>query len=138
MVTNPIKLSDKDIKFSESAEHVGVLRSTNGNQATILARITEHKRALGAVLHTGMARGHRGNPAASLGIEQLYGLPVLLSGLSTLFLLKSEESAVEKHLKITISKLRDSTLVRLLQLFASRQAFYLALCISSPQTALYL
>ena len=96
MVTNPIKLSDKDIKFSESAEHVGVLRSTNGNQATILARITEHKRALGAVLHTGMARGHRGNPAASLGIEQLYGLPVLLSGLSTLFLLKSEESATSQ------------------------------------------
>ena len=121
MVTNPIKLNDKDIRFSETAEHVGILRSVSGNDATILARITEHKKALGAVLHTGMARGHRGNPAASLGIEQLYGLPVLLSGLAPLFLLKAEEGVIEQHHKETVSNLQ-----RLLPGTPSPVVFFLA------------
>ena len=95
MITSPIKLNNEEIRFSPTAEHVGILRCTTGNQTTIFARITAHKAALGAVLHTGMARGHRGNPAASLGVEQLYGLPVLLSGLATLVLTKKEEEQIE-------------------------------------------
>ena len=39
---NPIKVNDKIIEFTNSAEHVGMLRSVNGNLPTILARITAH------------------------------------------------------------------------------------------------
>ena len=35
-------------------------------------------------VHTGIARSHRGNPAASLRIQQIYGNPVLFSGLGPL------------------------------------------------------
>ena len=106
MVTNPINLNGRDINFSETAEHVGIVRSSCGNTTTIFTRITAHKNALGAVLHTGMARGHRGNPAASLAVEQLFGLPVLISGLATLVLTKKEEGLIEQHHKETIRNLQ--------------------------------
>ena len=82
-------LNGEKINFVESAEHVGILRSSSGNSPTILARLTAHRNALNAVLHNGMARGHRGNPAASLHVDQVYGIPVLLSGLRPLVLSKS-------------------------------------------------
>ena len=68
-------------------------------------RITAHNKALGAVLHTGMARGHRGNPAASLHVEQVYGAPVFLSGLPALVLSKPEQSMISQHSKETMSNL---------------------------------
>ena len=56
-----------------------------GNLPTIFARISAHKKSIGAVLHTGMAKSHIwSNPKASLRTEQLYGIPVLLSGLGCL------------------------------------------------------
>ena len=77
---NPIKINDEEIKFTEAAEHVGLIRSTSGNLPSILANITAHKRALGAVLHTGIARAHRGNPAASLRYSRC--MPTLSSSLA--------------------------------------------------------
>ena len=71
--TNPIYMDGQKIDFVDTAEHAGMLSSSAGNHLTILARITAHKKALGGVLHTGMARGHRGNPAASLRVDQLHG-----------------------------------------------------------------
>ena len=106
MITNPVKLKGIEINFSETAEHVGVLRSTSGNSAAIFSRITAHRNALAAVLHTGMALNHRGNPAASLTVEQLYGLPVLISGLASLYLSKAEESIISQHHKETIRALQ--------------------------------
>ena len=80
--TNYLDISGIPLTFTTSAEHVGIIRSTtSGNNPHILQRITAHKRALGAVLAAGLARRHRGNPAASLRTEKMYGLPVLLSGL---------------------------------------------------------
>ena len=52
-----------------------------------------------------MARHHRGNPAASLRIEKLYGLPVLLSGVATLVLLQSELDVLSHHYKETLQGL---------------------------------
>ena len=78
------------IAFSEEAEHVGILRSTQaGNIANILSRESAHTRAVHAVLPAGLARGHCGNPAAALKVEKLYGVPVLLSGLGALVLSKT-------------------------------------------------
>ena len=35
---NPIRIDDKEIPFSSTADHVGILRSTSGNLPTLLAR----------------------------------------------------------------------------------------------------
>ena len=94
------------VDFVDSAEHVGMIRSSSGNSPTILARFTAHRKALNAVLHTGMARGHRGNPAASLHVDQVYGIPVLLSGLGPLVLSKTEQSLINQHLKEITSNLQ--------------------------------
>ena len=44
---NPIKVGGEQINFTDTAEHVGVLRSTAGNLPSILACIAGHKAALG-------------------------------------------------------------------------------------------
>ena len=103
---NPIEINNETIAFSDEAEHVGVLRSTSGNLLTIMTRITAHRKALASVLHTGMARGHRGNPASSLHIENLYGVPVLLSGIAPLVLSKNDIKLVDQHHKETIRNLQ--------------------------------
>ena len=94
-VINPLEINGDRIDFVDSAEHVGMLRSTAGNHVTILDRINTHKKAIGAVLHVGMAKGHRGNPSASLHIHQLYGTPVLMSGLAPLVLSLPEIYIIE-------------------------------------------
>ena len=78
--TNYLSISGVPLSFTNNTEHVGVIRSPlSGNIPHILQRISSHKRALAAVLSAGLSRSHRGNPAASLRTEKLYGLPVLLS-----------------------------------------------------------
>ena len=106
-MTNPINIIGNKVEFVERAEHVGIVRSTSsGNDIPIFSRITAHKNALAAVLHTGIARGHRGNPVASLRVEQLYGVPVLLSGLAPLVLTKAEESAIDSHHRDIVASLQ--------------------------------
>ena len=73
--------------------------------ASIVDRISAHTRALHAVLPSGLARRHHGNPAASLRVHQLYGIPVLLSGLAALVLGKSELDALDQHHKVTLERL---------------------------------
>ena len=73
-----IQINGCNIKYVETAEHVGITRSTAGNLAHILGRVTAHKQGLGAVLHSGLARAHRGNPAAGLKVAKLHALPVFL------------------------------------------------------------
>ena len=47
-----------------------------------------------------MARGHCGNPAASLHVDQVYGIPVLLSGLGPLVFSKSDIYVINQHQEI--------------------------------------
>ena len=96
---NPIKIDNEIINFSQSAEHLGMVRSTNGNLPTILDRLSAHRKAMAGVLHTGIGRSHRGNPAASLRIQQIYGNPVLFSGLGPLIPLKQEITIIDQHHK---------------------------------------
>ena len=65
-----------------------------------------HKKALGAVLSAGLARGHRGSPAAALRVHRLYCTPVLFSGLASLCPNKAEISIVDKHYQYTIQILQ--------------------------------
>ena len=115
--TSPININGKKIEFVSSsvqggAEHVGIIRSETGNFPHILSRLASHKKSMGAVMHTGIGRGHRGNPAASLKLQQLYGIPVLLSGLGALVLKKTETDVIDHHLNLTtqnLMRLHDKT-----------------------------
>ena len=78
-------------------EQVGITRSTAGNLPHILNRFTARRRALAAVLPVGLARGHRGNHAAAIRVHHLYATPVLLSGLSSLVLKKTEVAMIEDY-----------------------------------------
>ena len=105
-LTNPVTIDGTGVKFVEEAEHVGVLRSTAGNMPHILQRIASHKNDLSAVCSAGMARGHRGNPAASLRVHQLHATPVLLSGMASLVLSKAETKVIDTHYKCTVQRLQ--------------------------------
>ena len=76
------------------------------NLPNIFSRISAHNNALRAVLPAGLARGHRGNPAASLRIETLYGSPKLLSGLPSLVLSKAEKDILHHHYKQSLERLQ--------------------------------
>ena len=107
-----ITINKKPVKVVKEAEHVGVLRSSTGNLPHLLNRIAMHKGALHALLPAGLARKHRGNPAASIRLGQIYGVPVLLSGLASLVLSQSEIKILDGHyLKTlrTLLKLYDKT-----------------------------
>ena len=105
-LTSPINIEGKTIPFVDTTNHVGILRdSSASNLPNILDRFKAHRKALNGVLHSGIARNHRGNPAASVKIAQLYGSPVLLSGLGCLVLLRSEVQMIDHHHKIILEKL---------------------------------
>ena len=53
----------------------------------------------------GLARGRRSNPLASLKILELYGTPVLMSGLASLVMSSKELSLVDQQLKRTIQNI---------------------------------
>ena len=103
---NPIMINQEQIDFSEQAEHVGVVRSTNGNLANLLNRIVCSKKATNGALANGLAKGHRSNPAACLHVLQLYGTPVLMSGLASLVLNPAEISLIHQHHKNTLQSLQ--------------------------------
>ena len=95
--TNPIEINGTTIPFSTTAEHVGIVRSVAGNSAALAARFASHRRALASILHSGLARKHRGNPASNIKVEKLYATPVLLSGLASLVLSKSDINTIDRY-----------------------------------------
>ena len=81
------------------------------------------------ILSAGIARHHRGNPAASIIVKKLYGTPVLLSGIASLVLTKWEINIIDQHLK--------QTLRNLLKLYSDTpQAFIYFMAGSLPGEAL--
>ena len=104
-LVNPIHIGKSTINFVESAEHVGVLRSTSGNLPHIFQRIVSHKKALGCILSMGISRHHRASPLSSIRAEQIYAAPVLFSGVATLLLNQNEVDIISMHIKETIQKL---------------------------------
>ena len=58
-----------------------------------------------SLLPSGLGKGHRGNPAASIRAERMFAVPVLLSGLATMLLSQSEIALIGGHLKQHIEKL---------------------------------
>ena len=102
---SPIAIDGKTIDFVDQAEHVGVLRSINGNLPNILQRISSFKKSLGSVVSCGLARGSRSNPCSSLRILTLHGTPVLMSGLASLVLSDKEVACIDQQLKKTLQNI---------------------------------
>ena len=111
-LTSPINIDGESIPFADEAEHVGTVRSVNGNLDHIFSRFAAHRRAMFSILPVGLARGHRGNPASALRAHSTYGASVLLSGISTLVLSKPEINLIDQHIKNNLQnlqKLMDKT-----------------------------
>ena len=95
------------LPLTKQAEHVGVLHSTCGtNLPALPSRISAHKKSLYSILAVGMARNHRGNPAASLRVEASCSAPKLFSGLATLNLSRSEQEILSVHRRLTLQQLQ--------------------------------
>ena len=101
-IVTPIHMADTTIPFTNTAEHVGVIRSVTGNLPHINNRTAAHKRALASILSAGMSRRHRANPLASLRAEKVFGEPVLFSGIASLILSKTEIDIISAHVKNTL------------------------------------
>ena len=57
------------------------------------------------MIPAGLALHHGGNPAASLRVDNVYCLPVLLSGLASLLLSKAEINKIGRYYKVNIARL---------------------------------
>ena len=125
VAVNSIAVDGVEITPSSQATHVGVVRSVvDGNSHHIVARLAAHRGAMYGLQYAGLARGHRGNPYASLRVEAVYGLPVLLSGLASLVLSSKEEQMLDQHYKVYIQRL-----LRLHQATPAPVVFFLAGCL---------
>ena len=103
---SPISLNGTEIIFSDQAEHLGILRSVSaGNMPNIMERMSAHNKKLFSILPAGLSLHHHANPAACLRVEQLYALPVLLSGLSALLLTRHETDTISACYKNTLQRL---------------------------------
>ena len=58
------------------------------------------------VLSAGLARRHRGNPAAAVRVHSLYCTPVLFSGLASLVLNNAETKVIDSHYQNTLQNLQ--------------------------------
>ena len=71
-----------------------------------MKRITSHRKALSATLSSGLAQKSLANPLVGIRLEKVHGSPVLLSGVSVLFLLGSKIAALDRHLKTTYQNIQ--------------------------------
>ena len=101
-----LEINGTKIDFVSSTEHVGVIRSTLGNLPHVQNRITSHNKSLYAVLPAGLARNRFANPAASLRVEALHALPVLLSGVASLVLSSEDTKILHLHHKNTLQSIQ--------------------------------
>ena len=104
-IVSPIMMEGQQVQFSEEVEHVGLTRSPSGNLPHISGRFTAHRKVLDGLLPLGLARGHHGNPAASILIHRTYAIPVLYSGVAALVLKSREVTMLDQYLKRTVQRL---------------------------------
>ena len=100
-----ISIDNTKIKFSETSEQVGIVRSFSGNLPQFLDRVAAHRSSLFAVLPSGLAQCHNANQAAALSVHNSFSLPVLLSGIAPLTLTSTEVDVLDKHFKNILKSL---------------------------------
>ena len=126
LAAHPVNV-DQIIEPSDEAAHVGVVRSVQGNMAHISDRLSAHRKSVYAVLHGGLARGHRANPAASLRVEKVYCVAVLLSGMASLVFTDKEVKLMDQHYKVHLQRM-----LKLHQATPAPVVFFLAGCLPLP------
>ena len=103
----PITMAGAALPLSSQAEHVGVLQCPGGsNLPSFISRMAGHTKSLYSVISCGMARNHRGNPAASLRVESSHSAPRLFSGLASLLLSLTEVEVLAVHRRLTLQRLQ--------------------------------
>ena len=126
----PIMMAGAPLPLSSQAEHVGVLRSTDGtNMPALLSRLSAHSKSLYGTITCGMAHGHGGNPAASIRVEAINCAPRLYSGLATLLLSPSKVASLHSHQKVTLERLQ-----RLYPSTPAPAVYFLAGTLPAPAT----
>ena len=123
----PIEVGGTAVLPVDQAPHVGVVRSVHGNGPNIAARVSAHRGAVYGLLYAGLAKGHRANPHASLRVESVFGVSVLLSGLASLVLSTKEEQLIEHHYKVHLQRL-----LRLHQATPAPVVYFLSGCLPLP------
>ena len=96
----------------EDLNSMRTIRSVNGNSPHLISRFVAYRKALYVILPVGLARRHRVNPVVGIQAHQVYGTPVLLSGITTLVLSTAEIRLLDQHVKNTVmnlQKLLDKT-----------------------------
>ena len=125
LAVNSITIDNAVIMPSTEATHVGVVRSVvGGNWPNITARLSSHRKAMYGLQFAGLAKHHRANPYASLRVESVFGLPVLLSGLASLVLSTKEEQVLDQYYKVFIQRM-----LRLHQATPAPAVFLMAGCL---------
>ena len=124
LAATTLTVDNEDVLPTTQAAHVGVVRSVEGNTAHIMDRMAAHRGAVFAVLYGGLARGHRANPAASLRVEKIYCVSVLLSGMASLILSDKEEKLLDQHYKVHLQRL-----LKLHQATPAPVVYFLASCL---------
>ena len=71
LASTTISVNEQVILPTTQAPHVGIIRSVEGNEANILAKLSAHRRAVYSLLSAGLARSHIANPAATLKPENV-------------------------------------------------------------------
>ena len=104
--TSNISLHSCELPFASKAEHLGIIRTEDlSDMEYVLDRLSAHRKQLFSVLPAGLALHHSGNPAAAIRVEKMYCLPVLLSGLASVPLLKSEIRIISNYYKKVLARL---------------------------------
>ena len=118
----PLSVDGKIIAYSNQASHLGVVRSAqHGNLVSIMERLAAHRRQIFSLLPSGLAFHHCSNPAANIRVQQIYCLPVLMSGLASLVLTKAEIKTISSYYKTNLLKL-----MKLLHKTPDSAVFFLA------------
>ena len=105
-LVNTVTVDNTAVEYVQDAEHVGVIRSCTGNMPNILHRVACYKQALQSLSPAGITKSQRGNPAANLRVHQLYAVPVLFSGVASLYLTEPEIKVLEINYKKTVQNLQ--------------------------------
>ena len=79
------------------------------NLPTVLSCIVVHSRALFGVLGVGLTKNHWSSPVASIIVEALYCSPVFYSGLTSLFLSKTEANSLTAYTRKILCQLQKLT-----------------------------
>ena len=106
-----VNIENNKINFIIEAEHVGILRFVKRNLPGLLSWFSAQRKLLMADLSVGLARGHCGNPAVIIRIKKIDGTRILLIGLSSLVLSKTEINCCDQHYKKFLESLQNFTII---------------------------